>query len=353
MNKPEDFMQRALDLALLGQGLVAPNPMVGCVIVKNNQVIGEGWHQQFGQAHAEVNAIQSIPSHLSAEDADVFVTLEPCNHFGKTPPCSDLLISKKVKRIFICNLDPNPLVAGAGIKKLRQAGIEVITDILPQKGETINSHFFSFHRRKRPYITLKYATSKDQFLSQINGSAVQFSNEMSKTLVHKLRSSHQAILIGANTANWDNPQLTNRLWKGNNPIRIVLDPNNRLSEDITLLKDDYPTWIFTSSVSKEIKNKIWFALETKNAEAFLQKMLGILTEKNMQSILVEGGAFTLSQFLKLQLFDEIIHIESTQKLHEGILAPALPITFQQSFEVGKGNRWKVWNRKLSPTKNLG
>lgn len=345
-------MQRALDLALLGQGLVAPNPMVGCVIVKNNQVIGEGWHQRFGQAHAEVNAIQSIPSHLSAEGADVFVTLEPCNHFGKTPPCSDLLISKKVKRVFICNQDPNPLVAGTGIKKLKDAGIEVQTDILSQKGEEINSHFFTFHRTKRPFITLKFATSKDQFLSQKNGAAVQFSNEMSKTLVHKLRTSHQAILVGANTANWDNPQLTNSLWKGNTPIRIVLDPNNRLSEDITLLKDDFPTWIFTSTVSKAIQNKIWFALETNNAASFLQKMLHTLTEKNIQSILVEGGAFTLSQFLKLQLFDEIIQIESTKELKDGISAPDLPNTFLQSFEIGVGNRWKIWNRKLRPTKYL-
>jgi len=345
-------MQRALDLALLGQGFVAPNPMVGCVIVKNNQVIGEGWHQKFGEAHAEVNAMQSIPSHISPEGADVYVTLEPCNHFGKTPPCTDLLINKKVKRVFICNQDPNPLVAGTGINKLKNAGIDVISDLLSSKGEQINSHFFTFHRTKKPFITLKFATSKDQFIAQKNGAAVPFSNDISKALVHKLRTTHQAILVGANTANWDNPQLTNRQWQGNTPLRIVLDPNNKLSESLTLLNDDYPTWIFTSTVSKKVNNKIWFALQTKNAEAFLDKLLTILTEKNIQSILIEGGAFTLTQFLKYHLYDEIIQIESIQVLKEGISAPNLPITFQQSFEVGKGNRWKVWNRKLNQSKNL-
>jgi len=344
MNKPEDFMQRALDLALMGQGHVAPNPLVGCVIVKNNQVIGEGWHQQYGGPHAEVNAIQSIPKNQSAKDAEVYVTLEPCSHFGKTPPCSDLLIAQQVKKVIICNEDPNPLVAGKGIQKLREAGIEVESGMLSERGNELNAKFFTFHRLKRPYITLKFASSVDQFIAQKDGKAVTFSNDFSKTMVHKLRTEHQAILIGANTANWDNPQLTNRHWQGSNPLRIIMDPNNRLNPNLTILQDEHPTWIFTESVSKVHANKTWFALQTKNAHAFLNRLLETLFQKNIQSILVEGGSFTLNQFLANEFFDKIIQIIDSKPLGEGIPVPAIPVEFQHMELVGKDNLWKIWSR---------
>lgn len=344
MSKPADYMQRALDLAKLGQGFVAPNPMVGCVIVKNNQIIGEGWHKAFGGPHAEVNAIQSISESNSPNGADVYVTLEPCSHFGKTPPCADLLISSKVKKVFICNEDPNPLVSGKGIQKLLAAGIEVESGLLADKGNLVNRHFFTFHRQQRPYITLKFATSKDQFLSQKNGKAIVFSNEMSKTLVHQLRTYHQAILVGVNTANWDNPQLTARYWQGNNPVRIILDPNNRINSDLHVLTDEHPTWIFTERVSKVEGNKVWFASQTKNADAFLSFVLQTLYQKNIQSLLVEGGAATLQQFLENQLVDEIIHIEHSKEIGEGIAAPLINEQWKEIRKVGDDNLWKYWYR---------
>ena len=210
MTKDEIWMQRALDLALLGEGHVAPNPLVGCVIVRDNQVIGEGHHAQYGGAHAEVNAFQNLQQ--SAKGATVYVSLEPCSHFGKTPPCADLLIREQVARVVICNLDPNPLVAGKGIERLSQAGIEVDTGILALQGAQINRHFFHFHEKGRPWITLKFAESADGFIARENGEPVTFSNEVSQQLVHKMRTQHQAILIGVNTANADNPKLDARFW---------------------------------------------------------------------------------------------------------------------------------------------
>ncbi len=336
-------MQRALDLAILGQGHVAPNPMVGCVVVKNNSIIGEGWHQQFGGPHAEVQAIHSIPSHLSARNAEIYVTLEPCSHFGKTPPCADLLIKEGVKKVFICNLDPNPLVAGKGVQKLIEAGIEVETGLLSDKGQCLNAHFLTYFSLKRPYICLKFASSNDHYIAKCKGEAIQFSNEMSKTLVHRMRTQHQSILVGVNTANSDNPQLTNRNWPGNTPLRIVLDPNNRLRTDLNLLKDEYPTWIFTNECKKEEGNKIWFAIQTKNADAFLKLVLETLYQKNIQSVLVEGGSYTLEQFLKNGYFDEINHIVHPENINEGIHAPEINLPFEEQ-QIGNNNRWKIWRK---------
>ena len=337
-------MQRALDLALLGASSVAPNPMVGCVIVQNDTVIGEGWHQVFGGPHAEVNAIKSIPGNLSAKGADVYVTLEPCSHFGKTPPCADLLIQQQVKRVFICNHDPNPLVAGKGIEKLKAAGIEVESGILEKVGNEINRKFFHFHTQKRPYITLKYACSKDGFIAKENGEAVTFSNRVSHQLVHKLRTENQAILVGVQTANLDNPQLTSRHWPGQNPLRIVIDPQNRLKPALELLNDEHPTWIFTEAVEKSIGNKIWFALQTKNANAFLSHLMQTLFEKNIQSVLVEGGSFTLQQFINQNLADEIIQIKNLEDLGKGIPAPTISIKFQEIKPIGTSNVWSYWKK---------
>ncbi|MFM6937352.1 MAG: bifunctional diaminohydroxyphosphoribosylaminopyrimidine deaminase/5-amino-6-(5-phosphoribosylamino)uracil reductase RibD, partial [Aquirufa sp.] len=189
----EIWMQRALDLAQLGGGFVVPNPWVGCVVVRDNVLLGEGFHAQYGGPHAEVNAFRDIKD---ARGATAYVSLEPCSHTGKTPPCADLLIKHQVSRVVVCNLDPNPLVGGQGIAKLKAAGIEVQVGILSDKGELINRRFFYFHRNRRPYITVKYATSADQFIAHPNGDAHQFSNPISQQLVHRLRAEHQAILVG-------------------------------------------------------------------------------------------------------------------------------------------------------------
>lgn len=329
-------MQRALDLSLLGAGRVAPNPLVGCVIIKNDQIIGEGWHQAYGQAHAEVTAIQSLAHQEDAQGASVYVSLEPCSHTGKTPPCADLLIKSKVKEVFICNLDPNPLVAGKGIEKLKAAGIQVEQGILEEKGGIINRHFFTFHQKKRPYITLKWASSLDGFIAQENGKPVTFSNKPSQTLVHQMRTQHQGILVGVNTIIQDNPQLNVRLWTGNKPIRIVLDPHNRIPKNSQVLQDGQPTWIFTQDVQVDDGPYQWFALG-ENYQ--IKDILNLAYAKGLISILVEGGTKTLMAFLQSGLVDEVWKQEKNILLGKGIPAPNYKLTWGNGRKIGEDNVW--------------
>ncbi|RXK48177.1 bifunctional diaminohydroxyphosphoribosylaminopyrimidine deaminase/5-amino-6-(5-phosphoribosylamino)uracil reductase RibD [Aquirufa rosea] len=336
MNKEEIWMQRALDLALLGSGYVAPNPLVGCVIVKNNRIIGEGWHQQYGKAHAEVMAIHSLLNLSDSIGASVFVSLEPCSHTGKTPPCADLLIKSQVKEVYICNIDPNPLVAGNGIKKLEAAGIRVFTGILAEKGEEINRHFFTFHQKKRPYFTLKWAASQDAFIAQEDGKPYPFSNQPSKTLVHQMRTQHQAILVGVNTIIQDDPQLTSRYWKGNNPIRIVLDPHHRIPQKSQVLQDGLITWILTKQVEKLEGACQYFAL---GEDFSLEKIVELLFQKGIISVLVEGGAKTLDTFLHSTWVDEVWKQESSILLGNGIAEPKYELTWKKFKQVGKDIIW--------------
>jgi diaminohydroxyphosphoribosylaminopyrimidine deaminase/5-amino-6-(5-phosphoribosylamino)uracil reductase len=340
MNKPTDWMQRAYDLALLGTGKVAPNPLVGCVIVKNNEIIGEGWHKSFGGAHAEVEAIRSIPESQTAEGSTAFVTLEPCSHFGKTPPCADLLIQQKIKKVYISNLDPNDLVAGKGVQKLLEAGIEVEIGLLKVLGEQLNEHFFTFHRKKRPFITVKFATSKDQFIAQKEGKTFVFSNELSKKMVHKLRTEHQAILIGVNTANADNPRLNTRYWPGKSPIRLVIDPNNRVNKNLNLLTDDQASIFFTKNYNNEINTKKWMAVGDVNEVEFAENVIQKCYELGIQSILVEGGSKTIEHLQNAKLVDQIYQIESDINLFEGIKAPDLSVQYTSEKQIGKNNKWK-------------
>ena len=220
MVAPEIYMHRALELARNGAGKVSPNPMVGCVIVHNGTIIGEGWHQQFGGPHAEPNAIAAVNNQELLKDATLYVTLEPCAHFGKTPPCAHLIIEKQIPRVVVCNLDPNPLVAGKGIKLLKDAGIEVKTGILAQEGAFLNRRFFTYINHKRPFIILKWAETADGFVARENYDSKWISNALSRKLVHKWRTEEDAILVGKNTALYDNPQLTSRDWEGKNPISV-------------------------------------------------------------------------------------------------------------------------------------
>ncbi len=331
----EIWMQRALDLAQLGGGFVVPNPWVGCVVVRDNILLGEGFHAQYGGPHAEVNAFRDIKD---ARGATAYVSLEPCSHTGKTPPCADLLIKHQVSRVVICNLDPNPLVGGQSVAKLEAAGIEVHVGVLSEKGELINRRFFYFHRNRRPYITVKYATSADQFIAHTNGDAHLFSNKISQQLVHQLRAEHQAILVGVNTANADNPSLTTRVWPGNSPMRFVLDPQARMNEKLHLLQDEFPTYIFTHDVTKTEGNKHWIALGSEN---YLQKFMGFCKEKAIQSILIEGGTKTIEAFIQEIDVQEIIHIESTEVLGSGISAPNIQFVDERTYQLGSNNHWKV------------
>ena len=346
LDKEVFWMQRALDLANMGSGFVAPNPLVGCVIVKNDSIIGEGFHKKYGEAHAEVNAINSLVDPSDIVGSTIYVNLEPCSHHGKTPPCADLLIKSRVKRVVICNIDPNPVVAGEGIAALKKAGIEVSIGLLTEKGEEINRKFFHFQREKKPYITLKFACSQDHFIAKVNGEPISFSNSESQQLVHKMRAENQAILIGVQTAIADNPTLNVRFWQGNSPLRIIIDPSNRLPKEAKLVKDQAPLLVFTKHHSETVGDKKWIAVGDKNPQEFLDSILTYCYQKNIQSIMVEGGTRTAIQFHTAGLINEIWKIEKQIKLGEGILAPILnDVAFEKKFMVGQDN---IWSKAMLP-----
>ena len=313
MPNKEIWMQRAFDLALLGSGRVAPNPLVGCVIVKDDQIIGEGYHQQYGGPHAEVNAVANATT--SVEGATAYVTLEPCSHFGKTPPCADLLIQSGITTVFIANLDPNPLVAGKGVEKLKAAGITCHIGLGAETGEWMNRHFFTFHRQKRPYITFKYACTADGFIAATDGTPVQLSNELSAIRVHQMRAEHQGILVGVQTILTDNPSLTTRLVAGANPIRIVLDPTDRMPSTAKVQQDGGETLVLRSSAE--------------------------IAALSLQSILVEGGAKTMERLFADGLVDEIWKIRSPKSIQEGIPEPKLPVKWRAIDYLGDDTWFKA------------
>jgi diaminohydroxyphosphoribosylaminopyrimidine deaminase / 5-amino-6-(5-phosphoribosylamino)uracil reductase len=314
----EFFMQRALDLAVLSRGHVSPNPLVGCVIVHTNIIIGEGRHEHFGQAHAEVNAVASVKDQSLLKESTVYVNLEPCSHTGKTPPCADLLIKHQIKRVVIANVDPNPLVSGKGIEKLKAAGIEVTTDVLAATGDELNKRFFTFYKKKRPYIILKWAETADGFIARTNFDSKWISNEYSRKLVHKWRSEEDAVLVGTSTALHDNPSLTTRDWPGKNPLRIVIDRNNRLPQTLTLFDGQVQTLCYTTTKNELRKNIEFIKL---NETSFQKELVADLFKRNIQSVVIEGGATTLQQFINGNLWDEARVFTSDQEFGSGIPAP--------------------------------
>lgn len=318
MIDPNIYMKRAFELAELGKGSVSPNPLVGCVIIQNGKIIGEGFHQKYGEGHAEVNAVNSVKDKSLLKDADVFVTLEPCSHYGKTPPCADLLIKHQVKKVWVANPDPNPLVSGRGMKKLEEAGIEIETNILSDIGEEVNRRFFTFMRKKRPYIILKWAETADGFVARKNYDSKWISNSYSRQLVHKLRAEEDAIMVGTNTARYDDPQLNVRDWAGSNPIRIVIDKKLSLPENLKLFADGSPT-ICYNQVKSEIIGAVTFH---KLGQAdFTEAIIADLYERKIQSVIVEGGSKLLSSFIEKGLWDEAMIFKSVNIFKEGISAP--------------------------------
>lgn len=313
-------MKRALELALLGKGHVSPNPLVGCVIVHNNMIVGEGWHKKYGEAHAEVNAVASVQNTSALKESTVYVNLEPCSHTGKTPPCADLLIKHGVKKVVVCNLDPNPLVAGGGIKRLRAAGIEVITGILEKEGRELNKRFFTFMEKKRPYVSLKWAETSDGFIAHENYNSKWISNEYSRQLVHKWRTEEDAVLVGSKTASHDNPELTVRDWSGRNPVRIVLDRFLRLNDKLHLFDGSQKTICYNVLKHEEHPNLSLIRLEEEN---FIQHVLEDLKKQNIQSLIIEGGTTTLQLFIDSGLWDEAKVFISDKSFGKGIRAPQL------------------------------
>lgn len=314
----ELFMQRAFDLAQLSRGLVSPNPLVGCVIVHNTHIIGEGRHEHYGQAHAEVNAVAAVKDQTLLKDSTVYVNLEPCSHFGKTPPCADMLVKHQVKKVVIANADTNPLVGGQGIEKLKASGIEVVTGILETEGRELNKRFFTFIEKKRPYIILKWAETADGFIARENFDSKWISNEHSRQLVHKWRTEEDAVLVGTSTALHDNPSLTARDWPGRSPVRIVIDRQSRLPDTLALFNCQQPTLVYTTTKSQSNTNLEFIRLEEID---FQHHLLNDLYTRNIQSVIIEGGATTLQQFINSGLWDEARVFTSDQNFGSGIPAP--------------------------------
>jgi len=315
-------MQRCLDLASLGSGNVAPNPMVGAVLVHENKIIGEGFHQQYGQAHAEVNCINSVykANHHLIQKSTLYVSLEPCNHYGKTPPCSNLIIAHKIPKVVIACADPFEKVNGTGIQKLIDAGIDVITGILEKEAIELNKRFFTFHHQKRPYIILKWAQSENQCISGFQGKPVKISNALTNILVHKWRSEEAAIMVGTNTVMLDNPSLTTRNWQGKNPIRIFIDRNLKIEHTAKILDQASPTIILNQQINKieGANDFIQFNFERE----IIPQLNELLYQKNIQSVIIEGGAKLLKTFIDIGIWDEARVITNMYLVIEnGIASP--------------------------------
>lgn len=324
MNSNEIFINRCLQLAKLGKGNVSPNPMVGCVIVYEGKIIGEGYHQQYGKAHAEVNAINSVKDKSLLQKSSIYVSLEPCAHFGKTPPCANLIVHHKIPNVIIACTDSFSEVNGKGIKILRDAGINVTLNVLEQKAVELNKRFFTFHHEKRPYIFLKWAESSDKYIAKTqNGkpSQTSISNELSKQHSHYLRSKEDAILIGKNTLITDNPSLTTRLVKGHSPIRVVLDRKlETLNNTFNIYSDNQKTIVFNHLKNESSEHLKLIKVSGEDEISFILKKL---YELNIQSLIIEGGTKILQSFINKNLWDEAYVYKANKKINEGVKSPII------------------------------
>lgn len=319
----EFFMQRCINLSQTGMGAVAPNPMVGAVLVHEGKIIGEGFHRVYGQAHAEVNCILSVPDTLQSliPVSTMYVSLEPCAHHGKTPPCADLIITHKIPKVVVGCVDTFSAVAGKGIQRMKDAGIEVITGVLEEACRQVNRRFFTFHEKKRPYIILKWAQSADGFIAPPDGRPVRISNTYTDRLVHQWRTREMAIMVGTHTALKDDPKLTARLWPGKQPLRIVVDRTLQIPAHYQLHNAEAPT-IFVSEDKFDFSQNI------------IPQLLTRLHADNIQSVIVEGGANLLQQFIAGGMWDEARVITGRHTLGGGLQAPVLQhASLQEELEV--------------------
>ena len=331
----EIYMQRCIDIAKRGIRAVAPNPMVGCVLVVEGKIIGEGYHERYGEAHAEVNAINNVSNQNLLKNATLYVSLEPCSHTGKTPPCCDLLIQNGIKKVVVGTKDPNPLVGGKGIEKLKNSGIEVSEGILKDQCLDLNKRFFTFHEKQRPYVILKWAQTLDGFLDKIRKDGEEKINWISepetKTLVHKWRSEEQSILVGRNTITNDNPSLTVRDYGGMNPIRLVIDSQLQISGNLNIYSKDAPTIVFNRVKDKKENNVEWIKIKETSTNSILKE----LYKRGIQSVFVEGGSRTLQYFIIDNLWDEARVIVGQKYFKEGYKAPIINKVPVKSMPFGK------------------
>jgi diaminohydroxyphosphoribosylaminopyrimidine deaminase/5-amino-6-(5-phosphoribosylamino)uracil reductase len=339
----EKYMQRCIDLAKLGLGNTAPNPMVGSVIVHNNQIIGEGYHRKFGESHAEVNAINSVKNKDLLKGSTIYVNLEPCSHFGKTPPCANLIADVGIPNVVIGSIDTASHVSGKGIQILKNANVYVIQDVLENECKELNKRFFSFHEKKRPYIILKWAQTQDGFIDIIRSNSqpknpTWITNEYSKTLVHKWRAEEQAILVGTNTVYQDNPSLTTRNWLGKNPLRVVLDRELKLKPSLNVFNKEAKTIIIADNSMKDtaLRN---YSNQTSiefidYSNDFQTQLFEILNKRNILSIIVEGGEQVLNSFIKNSFWDEALVFEGNKFFKKGIKAPDLKHYINANEQLG-------------------
>jgi len=302
----EKYISRCIDIAKNGLGTTAPNPMVGCIIVHNQKIIGEGFTSPYGSSHAEVNAINSVKDKSLLKEATLYVTLEPCSHFGKTPPCSHFIIEHGIPNVVIGCIDDNEKVAGQGITKLKKASCNVTVGVLEKECKEHHKRFFTFHNKKRPYIILKWAETADGFIAPVHKKdkkPVWITNSYSRQLVHKWRAEEQAILVGTNTVIEDNPSLTTRDWKGKHSIRVVLDKNDNLSKDFNVFNDEAETIVIKETTAEAICNKLFQA--------------------NINSVIIEGGVKTLQLFIDANIWDEVRVFTGKSIFKEGVKAPLL------------------------------
>jgi len=342
MTQDDFYMLRCIELAKKGLGNVAPNPMVGCVIVCNNDIIGEGYHKKFGEAHAEVNAIQSVVNKDLLPHSTLYVNLEPCSHFGKTPPCVDLILKSSIKRVIIGCVDPYAQVAGKGIARLRNHGCEVVVGVLKQQSLTLNRRFFTFHEKKRPFVILKWAQTSDGFIDKIRESnattqPLKISSTSSQILVHKWRSEEAAIMVGTTTALSDNPKLNVRLWTGQDPLRIVIDQKLTLPKYLKLFDKAQNTWVINEKMNMKDKAishvKIPFSINSMDFDAFLL----YLHQNDIQSLLVEGGQKLLQSFLDRGIWDEARVFIAPTFLGAGVKAPSISASSTACTQIGVDN----------------
>lgn len=348
----ELYMKRCLELAEMGNGQVSPNPLVGCVIVSGGKIIGEGYHQKYGQAHAEVNAIRSVTDRYGEQAAELlknavaYVSLEPCAHFGKTPPCADLLIRHQLKKVVIGNRDPFADVDGKGIEKLKNAGIEVVSGVLEAECFEVNRRFFTRITQQRPYIILKWARTANGYFAPKNSVQQWISGPLSKKLVHKWRTEEDAVLVGKQTAIADNPALSAREWPGKNPIRIAIDRKLEIPADSQLYNKDAKTIIFNEQKTS-VEGNIHF-IEMEDMQYYLpQKIAYQLYLMDIQSIIIEGGANILNQFISSGLWDEARVFNSTSSWDTGIHSPVINGNIMSVTQVDKDQLtiYKNYNNK--------
>ena len=321
----EKYMARCIALAKGGKGNTSPNPMVGAVVVHQGRIIGEGYHRKCGEAHAEVNAIASVKDESLLKDSTIYVSLEPCSHYGKTPPCAELIIKKGIPRVVVGCLDPFPQVSGRGVRMLREAGIEVVTGVMEEEARALNKAFIMMQNQHRPYIYLKWAQSRDGFIDRLRNDVSEpvtvLSSPETTRLVHQLRSEVAAIMVGTRTALLDNPSLTVRHWAGKSPVRVVLDRNLRIPSSYKLFDGSVRTLVFTAKEAENRENVEYITIDFERS--VIRQVLDQLAERKLDSLLVEGGTQLLQSFIDENIWDEARVETAPVCLGEGVKAPTI------------------------------